>query len=1720
MKKRVLSLFMVLMLCLTLLPTAAFAEGEDVSISGGVIGGGETGGEGGGIYVAPGSPTEGGGGTYIPGEATRTEIWFVRKPDSIGRSYDGTTDGSMVPFGTPQFTDGTNTFELTEGTDFTAKKTFDSADAGDHTVTVEITLIGNAATEYKLKSGEEKFKIRGTINKAYPELTVSLSETTCTVGEKLLPLLSISGRQENAAVTYYYTQYPTLAGASEYEGSDVIPAIDENTAINSLDEEGNNTYYLYAKTAATKNYNEGLSNVVELTVNEAVVEAASVTRADGTDGGTYESLPAALNAAQDGDTVKLLANHTTNWSDVEAGEYSTLAVVKKTLTLELNVWTVDYLVVGEVVSDEAGGILESTDGNLTVADNVQGGSYGKIKNLEFVKGSLAVQGGWIGDYDGSKLTCNGNSGSVIISGGTVYNATVGDGATVTVTGGTGHAGNWCNDGTLNITDGTFGVVKFYNNSGTIAISGGTFSTLQNFDNTSSLIAPISLLAPGHAFYKDNTVQDGSRGDFLQDVTVKEHTHTMVNNKCACGLSCTHTNAEGASTIGKDGKCTACGTQFAAGIGETYYTDVKSALDVASDGQTVKLLANEMLPDGIYVSKTLTLDLNGHSLDGYSLNVGGLTAMSQVRTGNLTVIDSSGGNGAVGVTVREGGTLVFDPKNDHTTLLQLEVWGGTVELYGGKILRIGLRLNNGITLGNLLPGQAGLAYYRGDTQLTLEEAASQTCDLVVKSCSHGGKNGFDENATACPDCNAPAVAETDLNDGEGGRQRRRFANLQTALDADRDGGATLQLLTDVTGDYTIDGTQDTGLNLNGHSIKGTVTVKTATGNNTTTFSNTQNTTTAGIDVVVAYKGAKLAGADYPAVISKLTLADTTEWKDILQQLAHIGFMVTNTDGTHTWYAPDDVEGSQLNNVIINYDKAAPDWSGNESGIRIKSTWWNKLLSSVPFGLYKGSSLDVYAKANDSQSGVAEYYYYIDNSGSTTTLTAEELSNKSFTKVAADKNGTTKLTEITSDNNYVIYAYAVDAAGNRSAYISSDGVVLDNTAPKLTNVSTPAKSNGTLSDTSATITFTGSEAGTYYYILKENGEPAPTEMSDFAAKTAGDKVDTWTAKEGVSTGTLTADEANTIKFTGLKADTSYVLYLAATDAAGNASVAESAGEDGDSGVVSVSFTTAKPTPYVKTAPVLSGTYGNTVSAMLEKADITKASVTAGPSSDTKIEGTWTPAFEDADEIPAVGTSEKYTLVFTPTGSDADTYDSVTCEVTPEVSKKQITVVISDKEKFYGEANPALTWSLATGDAYADNVLVAGDTEEALGISLSTTAKDNSNVGTYAITGLSDSANYEVSFTGSGSDGKSGVMTVKQAAKAPNMPEAAMAPAHSTKKVGDIILPEGWSWQEADKDTVLADGVAVTATAVYTGTDKGNYETESVSITITRSECDHTHTEIRNQREATCTQTGYAGDTYCTDCDKLLSTGKELAALGHDYLASVTKQPTTTEEGIRTYTCTRCGHSYTESIAKLTSPLPQPTATPSDKPETPSPQPTATPSDKPETPSPQPKGTNLKDDTGAAYKVTSANGKTPAVQYLAPKSGTKGTVTVPLEVTIDGVTYKVTSIAGNAFKGTKKIKKIVIGSNITSIGKNAFAGCTSLTSITIGKNVKKIGKNAFTGCKKLKSIIIKTKKLTTKTVKKGAFNGISKKVVVKVPKSKYKTYKKLLPAKGLKKAAKIRK
>ena len=111
---------------------------------------------------------------------------------------------------------------------------------------------------------------------------------------------------------------------------------------------------------------------------------------------------------------------------------------------------------------------------------------------------------------------------------------------------------------------------------------------------------------------------------------------FTNSICdICHAACTH------DEYTSDDKCARCGAPFAVrvehtdGVGLTSNklymkttaqdgTDdtLRQVFNEAADGSTITLLANGMLPDGIYASKTLTLDLNGHSLSGYSLNVGG------------------------------------------------------------------------------------------------------------------------------------------------------------------------------------------------------------------------------------------------------------------------------------------------------------------------------------------------------------------------------------------------------------------------------------------------------------------------------------------------------------------------------------------------------------------------------------------------------------------------------------------------------------------------------------------------------------------------------------------------------------------------------------------------------------------------------------------------------------------------------------------------------------------------------------------------------------------------------------------------------------------------------------------------------------------------------------------------------------------------------------------
>lgn len=121
------------------------------------------------------------------------------------------------------------------------------------------------------------------------------------------------------------------------------------------------------------------------------------------------------------------------------------------------------------------------------------------------------------------------------------------------------------------------------------------------------------------------------------------------------------------------------------------------------------------------------------------------------------------------------------------------------------------------------------------------------------------------------------------------------------------------------------------------------------------------------------------------------------------------------------------------------------------------------------------------------------------------------------------------------------------------------------------------------------------------------------------------------------------------------------------------------------------------------------------------------------------------------------------------------------------------------------------------------------------------------------------------------------------------------------------------------------------------------------------------------------------------------------------------------------------------------------------------------------------------------------------------------IPIYVTINGFHYLVTKVDKKAFYGLKKLTVVRGGDNIKSIGASAFAGCKKLKKVTLGKKVSTIGASAFANDKMLGSIKISSKKL--KKIGKNCFSKTKPGIIIKVPGSVKKKYKKLLSKKGQK-------
>lgn len=819
-------------------------------------------------------------------------------------------------------------------------------------------------------------------------------------------------------------------------------------------------------------------------------------------------------------------------------------------------------------------------------------------------------------------------------------------------------------------------------------------------------------------------------------------------------------------------------------------------------------------------------------------------------------------------------------------------------------------------------------------------------------------------------------------------------------------------------------------------------------------------------------------------------------------------------------------------VIKVEKEAPVFTGESDGISFGLSNWKEREKPISFEI-KTKSAQMALQATDALSGIQTYYYYADRVQATANyqvLTDYQLQELERSFKAAENGRFT----LDTDGSYVVYAYAVDKAGNRSAVICSNGIVIDNTAPGLISA-VPAEK---ITSNTADVEFTMDEAGTlfYYYCdgnstLGLNATPTFEELENH--KGAFD--------EHFRYGTVYVFEnqvgqRQSISLEKLHYDTEYAVYLVAKDETDNISqvqrrkfstielqdlqVQGNVEIDGSNeltygqklsvlllkfdgtvygmnsreipgsfewlepesvptvGTTSAAYTyrhsepdsyrayqkgiaiTVVPAAPRVTVPVLAEgvtiTYDQTktlgemapMSNYVPAGGSAAGSVWTGGSAvwtvgdnELTVDGSW--SWENPDIVPTVD-NEGYVAVFTPT--DHVNYKPTTAVVTLSLGKA--TPEITEKP-----TAAAITY----GQTLAESQLSGG-----AGNVAGTFAWKDGSVRPTVSDG--DATPYEVVFTSTDSNwGKAETtvtLTVHKASCPSNMPQAKMEPAHRVKTVGEVELPQGWYWEEADALLELADETAVTATAVYNGSDKGNYETESVEIVLIRSICEHAQTAVNGMRDATCQVEGYTGDTVCTECGVTLLVGTAIPKTEHKYTGTVTKAATTEEEGILTYSCGTCGYSYTEAIAKL-APTPEPEedtasdAAPTETPAaTPAPTaapaattaPTAAPASKPATtpipvpateptvtPVPDTEMPYLKNDTGknSWELIAEQLENAPDIEIIDVEMN--GTTMVPGDIfdTIKGRDVTVVFHMGDGITWT------VNGQDVTAAGKNIDLG-----------------------------------------------------------------------------------
>lgn len=507
---------------------------------------------------------------------------------------------------------------------------------------------------------------------------------------------------------------------------------------------------------------------------------------------------------------------------------------------------------------------------------------------------------------------------------------------------------------------------------------------------------------------------------------------------------------------------------------------------------------------------------------------------------------------------------------------------------------------------------------------------------------------------------------------------------------------------------------------------------------------------------------------------------------------------------------------------------------------------------------------------------------------------------------------------------------------------------------------------------------------------------------------------------------------------------------------------------------------------------------------------------------VPGSW--SWADTSVVPTVDNSG-YDVVFTP--DEQEHYNPVSGTVQVNVSKADVNVV-----------DLPVASAITYGDDLAKSVISGGrvsfdgiDQVEILGTfawkddSIKPFVSDSDKTLYTVVFTPADSLNYNTAEIDI-------MVNVSKAA----MPNLLLSVDNTHKTVGSIALPGDWVWLDADTETAIKAGGSVVATAVYVGDDKENYDSTELKITIYRAACSEGETvkyTLKGDKAPTCTKAG-TGHTECSICGDVMSTGVYVKELGHKWNSGrVTKKPSYTATGVKTFTCTVCKATKTGSIAKLaTTDISKKTSKITvsgienkiynGKVHT----------QKSLVVKAGAKTLRLNKDYTVTYSKNKAVGKASVI--IRGKNAYSGKITKTFAIvkaakgktyTVGKFKYTITgakadgtgtvAIAGTTYSRSDKkfasltiADTVVIGDvrfKITSVSANAFSRYSMLTSVVIGKNVTSIGSNAFVSCKNLKKMTIKSAKL--KSVGAKAFSGTYSKITFAVPRNKATAYKKLI-------------